>query len=137
MKTLRKYVWGMAIGLASLSSYAAPELMEPIRAQCITDGTDVTGAGKHCEHQQCAKAPKDHVVVKDGPKAVRISVNSRNGGHSFVTYSDDVEVVPNTGIYAPTKVCVTARANSQAGLDHINARGWEDVTANWYVSKYH
>ncbi len=127
---------GLTIALVTTSiipATAAPETLQPLHAHCMTDGTGADGSGKNCSDSACTSAPDGYIIIRE---KYQVAVNSNNGGHYGVDFSEQQEVIPGSGITQPKKVCITVGANSQAGVDHVNARGWMDVTGNGAISKY-
>lgn len=129
-----------ALSLCTALSNASGNETRPISltAECTTKGTDWDGSRNACHSKaQCQKVPSGYVVVKD---SITRKCRSCNGSESSLerscrySFGDPVEVVPNTGIYQPTKVCVSAHARSPR--HHHGARGWAKCEFSGKYVKY-
>ena len=132
------------VAAAMLTSFVlSSALAEPVKtdislsAECTTDGTEWDGSRNDCRSSQasCYDAPAGFVIVE---KSVSPTCTSCNGSKNAceITFLNQVEVIPETGIMQPRKVCLTASATSPGGMANANARGWSKCVASAKLTSY-
>lgn len=125
-------IFAAALGCSGQTN-AQPQKLETLHVHCTTAGTSPMGEGKNCADHGCTSAPDGYVIIRDSYK---VAERSNNGGWYKVEFSDPMEVLEETGITAPRRVCMSVGANSDSGMTNIGVRGWMDVTGDGFISSY-
>lgn len=114
-------------------THAAP-VTQTIAAECVTKGTNLDGSRESCESQVTVlRAAENNVFV---PNSVTGGEWSGAGSEHQcrIWFGDYVEVIPGSGIDAPTTVY--AQSKSRSPKNNHGSRGWAKCKWTLSQSKY-
>ena len=123
-----------AVGLFFIAAHAAEAqgTSQSVSVECTTDATGLDGVRHDCNATPSViRAPANFVFNQNTAKGGETSGNG-DDHVCGLNFSDQIEVIPGTGITQPATT--TAHARSPSG--HASGRGWVNCTYTIELVKY-
>lgn len=127
----------MAFVLAvSSEAWAGESYTGSVASEVTTKGTDNDGTGHIADSDWTTfPVPRGFIINEKATKVHVLSAAGREKEYK-VEYADYVEVIPGTGIVAPTVIRVKTHARSPRDFWNAGCRGWMKVRVDFTYVRY-